>query len=168
MYYRPKVALMTPALMLFAALAGSALSLAGGPPSFTFQAPEGSGKRNASSPVLIVHAFSCHVPTDAPLSAHAEGIVGGERRTIPLKLEKAGETGVYTVARQWPTDGSWALVFSLDRGGRTTAMVKLDSKGVPVFDAGSSGQLATSSVSTISGAAKERDIESVLMTKLMR
>jgi hypothetical protein len=154
--------------ILFIALAGSTLSFAGGPPSFSFEAPTGSAKPGASSPVLVVHAFSCHEPTDAALSAHAEGVVGGKRRTIPLKLESAGKTGVYTVARQWPADGSWALVFSLDRGGRTTALVTLDSKGNPVLSPSSGSQLADSSIRTISGQAQERDIDAVLTAKAVK
>lgn len=170
MAHRSKIALRMPALALILALAGSAPSLAGGPPSFSFQAPDLSGKRTSSSPVLVVHAFSCHEPTDAALRAHAEGIVNGERQTIPLELESAGKIGVYNVARQWPAQGSWALVFSLDRGGQTTALVKLDSRGEPVFDAGPGGQrqLTTGSVRTISGTAKPHDIDTVLTAKAAR
>lgn len=171
MHRRSIIALLTPALVVLMALASSAPSVAGGPPSFSFEAPTGSGERTASSPVLVVHAYSCHVPTDAALSAYAEGLVGGKRRSIPLELESTGATGVYTVARQWPADGSWVLVFSVDRGGRTTALVQLDAKGEPVFDAASGGsgsQLAASSVRTMSGKAKEQDIGSVLTARLVR
>lgn len=171
MHSRSVKALLTPALAALVVLASSAPSLAGGPPSFSFEAPTGSGERTASSPVLIVHAYSCHAPTDAALTAHAEGLVGGKRRSIPLKLESTGAVGVYNVARQWPSDGSWALVFSMDRGGQTTAMVKLDTRGEPVFNLpsdGSGSHLAADSLRTISGKAKQRDIESVLAARLVR
>jgi hypothetical protein len=170
MLRRTNRVLLIPALVLLMVLASSVPSLAGGPPSFAFEAPSGSGQRTTSSPVLLVHAFSCHQPTDAAVSAHAEGLVNGKRQTIPLGLKSTGVLGVYSVTRQWPADGSWALVFSIDRGGRTTAMVSLDSRGEPLFEspAGSSGrELATSSVRTITGKANEREIETVLAAKLV-
>ena len=149
--------------ILFLAVAAiTSLVLAGGPPSFSFQAPSGRSGTSPSGSVLLVHAFSCHAPTDATVRASAEGVVDGKRRTIPLEMKSTGSTGVYSVARQWPAEGSWVLVFSIDRGGQTTALVKLDGKGMPSFT-GSGEELAASSLRTISGYAKERDIASVLV-----
>lgn len=139
-------------------------ALAGGPPSFSFQAPGGRTGSSPSSPVLVVHAFSCHAPTDATVRASAEGMVNGKRQTIPLEMTSTGAMGVYTVARQWPAHGSWVLVFSIDRGGQTTALVKLDAQGMPSFT-GSGRELTASSLRTVSGYAKERDIESVLVAQ---
>jgi hypothetical protein len=146
------------------AVAITSPSLAGGPPSFAFEAPSGS-----SDPVLIVHAFSCHQPTDAAVRASAEGVVDGKRKTIPLQLKSSGATGVYSVTRQWPAQGSWVLVFNIDRGGQTTALVKLNPQGMPHFTAasGKAGrELAAGSLRTVSGSVKERDIESVLVAKV--
>jgi hypothetical protein len=148
------------------AVAITSPSLAGGPPSFGFEAPSAPAGNATSSPVLLVHAFSCQVPTDAAVRASAEGIVNGKRTTIPLQLKSAGATGVYSVARQWPAEGSWVLVFNIDRGGQTTALVKLDAQGMPHFTAGR--ELAPSSLRTVSGSAKERDIESVLVAQSSR
>jgi len=159
------------ALALCTLLAASLPTWAGGPPSFAFKAPDVSGKRTASSPVLEVHAFSCHVPTDAAVMAYAEGKVNGERRTIPLKLESTGKKGVYNLGRQWPAEGSWALVFSIDRGGQTTALVKLDDRGEPVFDPGAGterGEVRASTFRSISGAATSKDIDALLMAKLSK
>jgi len=120
---------------------------------------------------MLVHAFSCHLPTDAPVKAYAEGMVGGERRTIPLKLESTDKKGVYGLTRQWPAGGNWALVFSIDIGGQTTALVKLDSKGDPVFDRGTEkegGPLASSTVRSMSGVATSKDVDAVLAAKLSK
>ena len=113
-----------------------------------------------------MHAFSCHVPTDAAVRASAEGVVDGKRKTIPLEMKPTGAAGVYSVARQWPAGGSWVLVFSIDRGGQTTALVKLDARGMPQFS--SRRELAAGSLRTVSGFAKERDIESVLVAQAGR
>jgi hypothetical protein len=147
------------------AVAIASPSLAGGPPSFAFEAP--SGPEGSSGPLLMVHAFSCHQPTDAAVRASAEGIVNGKRTTIPLRLKSTGATGVYSVTRQWPAQGSWVLVFNIDRGGQTTALVKLDAQGKPHFTSGKAGrELAAASLRTVSGSARERDIETVLVAKM--
>jgi hypothetical protein len=120
---------------------------------------------------MVVHAFSCHEPTDAAVMAYAEGKVNGERRTIPLKLESTEKKGVYNLTRQWPAQGAWALVFSVDHGGQTTALVKLDDKGEPVFDQGSGnegGQIRASTFRSIPGAATSKDIDAVLVAKLSK
>lgn len=159
------------ALALCKLLAASLPAWAGGPPSFAFKAPDVSGTPKASSPVLEVHAFSCHVPTDAAVKAYAEGMINGERRTIPLKLERTGTKGVYNLSRQWPAQGAWALVFSIDHGGQTTALVKLDDRGSPVFEPGSGtegGQVRASTYRSIPGAATSKDIDAVLMAKMAK
>src|SRR5262245_23871813 len=168
MRLRSRFARSMAALALGTLFAASLPARAGGPPSFAFKAPDASGKRTASSPVLEVHAFSCHTPTDATVRAYAEGMVNGERRTIPLKLESTGTKGVYNLSRQWPAD-AWVLVFSIDHGGQTTALVRLDDRGEPVFDPGSGtegGQVRASTFRSIPGAATSKDIDAVLMAKM--
>jgi len=147
--------------LFLAAVAITGLAVAGGPPSFSFEAPSGQ----SGNPVLLVHAFSCHAPTDAAVRASAEGVVDGKRKTIPLELKSSGATGVYSVTRQWPAQGSWVLVFSIDRGGQTTALVKMDARGMPAF---TGRDLAAGSLRTVSGFAKEHDIESVLVAQAGR
>jgi len=147
-----------PSILFLAVAVLTTLALAGGPPSFSFEAP------SSSSSVLLVHAYSCHAPTDATVRATAEGVVNGKRKTIPLEMKPTGTTGVYSVARQWPAQGSWILVFSIDRGGQTTALVKLDARGMPSFTS-SGRELTAGSLRTVSGYAKERDIASVLVAQ---
>jgi len=140
-------------------------ALAGGPPSFSFHAPSTADAKA----VLVVHAYSCHMPTDATVLARAEGLVNGQRREIPLTLTPTSETGVYSVYRQWPAEGSWALMFSVDRGGQTTALVQLGPKGEPILE--SSGTAADRALSdkyvrTLSGKASARDIEAALSSNV--
>jgi hypothetical protein len=146
--------MQSPLAFFLVVLAGAVPTLAGGPPSFRFETPAAAAS-SRTGPVLLVHAFSCHEPTDAAVRAVAEGVVDGKRTTILLTLAPAGARGVYSVARQWPAEGSWVLVFSLDRGGQTTALVKLDAQGLPRL----------SSLRTIAGSPRERDIASVLVAR---
>ena len=63
-------------------------------------------KRNA---VLVVKAAGCHDPAGAHLTATAIGIVNGQRREIPLKVDRLSEAGAFSIARQWPKDGKWVI-----------------------------------------------------------
>ena len=67
--------LVLASVLLVAIVAIPGSLLAGGPPSFAFEAPGGAAGSSGSSPVLIVHAFSCHAPTDAAVRASADEIV---------------------------------------------------------------------------------------------
>jgi hypothetical protein len=36
-------------------------------------------------------------------------MVDGQRRTIPLKLDKLSEPGAYALRQQWPKEGKWVI-----------------------------------------------------------
>jgi hypothetical protein len=85
--------------------------------------------------VLVVQPIGCHGP-GASVSARAEGIENGVRRSIPLKLDplpgrtSAGAGDAFTVKRQWPKTGSWVLVFTAQKDKmQANALVRLDGKG---------------------------------------
>jgi hypothetical protein len=79
--------------------------------------------------VLVVRTFGCQVPADANLEARAEGVVNGKRRSEPVQLTPAS-TGVYTIKRQWPSEGTWALAISgTYRGMTSSALVSLGPNG---------------------------------------
>jgi hypothetical protein len=53
-------------------------------------------------------------------------VVDGKRRTIALEITRAAEPGVFNVARQWPVEGRWALVFTVAGGHAVSALVTLE------------------------------------------
>ena len=53
---------------------------------------------------------------DFPVSGSAEGLVKGERRSIPLRFSRTSRQGVFAVSRQWPNEGVWTLVVSVTQG----------------------------------------------------
>jgi hypothetical protein len=83
----------------------------------------------SSGAALLVNAYNCGAACKAPLTGRAEGIVNGERRTIPLELKPARKLGTYAVAKQWPSRGSWVLVFSWKDHGHASALVTLGPDG---------------------------------------
>jgi len=58
--------------------------------------------------VLTVRAFGCHQPENAQISATAEGLVKGQRKTIQLRLQTTSK-GVYAIQQQWPKEGVWLV-----------------------------------------------------------
>ena len=75
---------------------------------------------------LVVRTYNCGTPASLSLEGAAEGLVGGQRRTIPLEITRAAEPGVFNVARQWPVEGQWALVFTVAGGHPVSTLVTLE------------------------------------------
>src|SRR5512143_2492467 len=66
----------------------------------------GASSTTMKDAVLIVRTFGCHQPENANVSITAEGVVNGQRRSVPVEL-KADAKGVYAIRQQWPADGKW-------------------------------------------------------------
>ncbi len=101
--------------------------------AFTFAAiagPAWAGGQQIAAEVggdgrsVVVRTYRCGTPSTFSVSGTAEGLVGGERRTLPLRLERAGE-GVFEVARQWPQDGVWVLSFTVAGQRPISTLVEL-------------------------------------------
>ncbi len=59
--------------------------------------------------VLVARITACHSPEKTTVTATAEGIVNGVRRSVPLKVILLSRAGTFAVARQWPEQGTWAV-----------------------------------------------------------
>jgi hypothetical protein len=75
---------------------------------------------------LVVRTYNCGTPASLSLEGTAEGLVGGQRRTIALEIARAAEPGVFAVTRQWPAEGQWALVFTVAGGHPVSTLVTLE------------------------------------------
>lgn len=100
---RTKIGTVLPAALL---LAGQLL--AGG---FFLQLgnPEANPEARKLNAALVVKAAGCHDPAGANLTATAIGTVNGQRREIPLKVNKLSEPGTFAIAQQWPKEGKWVI-----------------------------------------------------------
>jgi hypothetical protein len=94
------------------------------------EAPSPGSKYHAiKDAVLVIRAYSAGEPTTARLTATAEGLVDGKRRTIALKVRPASE-GIYSVAQEWPSQGDWIVVVSAAQRGITCSkLVELGPDG---------------------------------------
>lgn len=97
---------MFPKSLSVLAMAGSmwagALRLEVGNPSAN---PEAAAKHA----VLVARITACQSPEKTTITATAEGIVDGSRRTVPLSLVPLSTPGTFAVVRQWPAGGRWAV-----------------------------------------------------------
>lgn len=85
--------------------------------------------------VLVVHTYGCDQPSRAKLIGTAEGLVAGQRQSIPLKL-KATAKGVYAIAWQPPAEGTWVLaVTGTYRGQVSSLLVNINEEGQAVLPA---------------------------------
>jgi hypothetical protein len=109
-------------LILAAGLTATAVAC---PPSLTVS-PAGG----AAGVFLVVHAIQgCH-PGPLTVTGTAEGLVGGERRSLTLTLEPGTAPDDYQVRRQWPREGVWVLRLTVSESGdHATALVGVAASG---------------------------------------
>lgn len=102
-----------------------------GPPWISIEYPANPLDPTTRGAYLLVHAFHHQTPMESMVSGTAEGLVGGERKSIALRFESTGRTGVYALRKQWSDDGVWTLVISAGQGGGTPAqaLVELAADG---------------------------------------
>lgn len=113
------------AALLAPALAAPALAC---PPQISIERLGASS--NAGDAFLLIHASrGCH-PGNLTVSGNAEGLVGGERRSVPLEIAATATDGVYRLRRQWPSQGVWVLRLVVRVGeGSATALVGVNASG---------------------------------------
>jgi hypothetical protein len=71
--------------------------------------PAANPEALAKNAVLVARITACHSPERTTVTATAEGLVNGLRRSIPLKVVSLSTPGTFAVAREWPEQGAWAV-----------------------------------------------------------
>ena len=119
---RPLLSLAA-AVALVAATASPALA---GPPWLSIEFPANQMNKSAQGAYLLVHTFHHEQVASFVVEARAEGIVNGERKTLPLTLERTDRDGVYALKQSWPQTGDWVIVIVGAPGeGSVTALVSI-------------------------------------------
>jgi hypothetical protein len=73
----------------------------------------------AKKSLFVVRPGGCADPASVKITATAEGLVNGARRSVPVKLATLPTPGVHAVPRDWPTGGVWIVNLVGTCGGRT-------------------------------------------------
>ena len=85
--------------------------------------PFAGNAQPAKSSLLVVRPGGCADPATARITATAEGIVNGARRSVPLKLSALPTPGVHAVPKDWPHGGVWIINLVGTCGGKTAGAI---------------------------------------------
>ena len=105
--------------------AAAVLALTGLAGSVSAGGQQISAEASPDGKSVVVRTYRCGSPAGLSVNGTAEGLVGGERKSIPLKIGRAAEPGAFTVTRQWPVEGTWVLVFTAAGERSASALVEL-------------------------------------------
>ena len=78
----------------------------------------------------LVRTAHCGEPASMSVTATAEGVVKGQRKSLPIKLTPTKEKGVYQFARTWPSDGTWIVRLTPAGRDRAVTLVSISSDGL--------------------------------------
>lgn len=115
------------------AVALAATPLVAGPPWLSIEFPANPHDARTREAYLVVNTYHHGTPTQFQVSGTAEGIVRGERRSVPLRFAATERTGSHALTRQWPAEGRWVLHITLrerDEVG-AAALVVIGTDGTP-------------------------------------
>ena len=116
----------------------STVTLAG-PPWLSLELPANPYDRQTRGALALVRTYHHGVAIQLQVRATAEGLVDGERVSLPLELVATETTGLYALRGQLPSRGTWILVV---RGGAE------DDYVTALVDVGPDGTLRTVEVPT--------------------
>ncbi|HYW44286.1 MAG TPA: hypothetical protein VE959_15600 [Bryobacteraceae bacterium] len=77
--------------------------------TFTVGSPVASQDFHFKMAAFVFRTEGCSEPAKPEISATAEGIVKGERRSAVLKVMPGTKPGVYAVYQSWPAEGQWVV-----------------------------------------------------------
>jgi hypothetical protein len=98
--------------------------------SFTIGNPVASQDFHFKTAAFVFRTESCVDPAKSQISASAEGIVKGARRSVALNVMAASKPGVYAVNQSWPAEGDWVVILKGTCGGESAgAIVPMGPKG---------------------------------------
>jgi len=85
--------------------------------------------RGRDSPAFLVHLRG-HVDDETHVEATAEGLVDGERRSVPVTLRPTVDPRTFAVSPSWPRRGTWTVVIRASGHLDSYALLNLGSKGL--------------------------------------
>ena len=96
-------------LLLSGAASSSHAAWFKGGPWISIETPINPYDAPARGALFLVHTFHHAVPTNLTVEARAEGLVDGQRRTVPLS-PSALRTGTFAVRNEWGAKGTWSVL----------------------------------------------------------
>ena len=110
-----------------------ALAALAHPAGFTFTIGNAVASQDFQSKnaAFVFRTEGCADPAKAQISATAEGMVNGARRSVVLKVMSTSKPGVYAVGQNWPPQGHWVVSLRGTCAGESAgAIVPFGAKGM--------------------------------------
>jgi hypothetical protein len=104
-----------------------------GGPWISIETPVNPYVASTAGALFVVHTYVHQNPVDLPVSGRAEGLVDGQRRSVPFTLTRSTQTGTYVVRREWGDKGIWTVLVTAmpdaKNGWRIQAVVDVGADG---------------------------------------
>ena len=108
----------------------AAPSSVAGPPWLSIELPANPLDPSTKGAFLVVRTYHHDRSIPFPVEGRAEGIVKGQRRSLPLTFDRTSTEGVLALKKSWPSEGAWVLVITGMPGeGSVTALVSIGTDG---------------------------------------
>lgn len=136
-----------------------------GAPWMSLEMPANPMDQTTREAVLLVHVFLHENHAGFRVTGSAEGLVDGERRSIPLEFARTSRPGVYALSQQWPSRGQWVLDIGIEERSPTSLVVELGPDGgvrEGSYYELKARTLALRSVRVVSGKMTKERIDAVL------
>jgi hypothetical protein len=97
---------------------------------FAIGSPVASQDFQFKSAAFVFRTEGCADPAKLQISASAEGLVKGARRSVALKAIVSQKPGVYAVTQSWPAEGEWVVSLKGEcAGAHAGAIVPFGPRG---------------------------------------
>ena len=111
------------------ALAGAGM-LAGEDFTFTLASPVAAQDFRFKMAAFVFRTEGCAEPAKPEVTATAEGVVAGVRRSVAVQVMATGKPGIFAVGQTWPPEGKWLVNLKGVCGAhRAGALVPMNEKG---------------------------------------
>jgi len=77
--------------------------------TFTIGSPVASQEFQMKTAAFVFRTDGCAEPAKPQITATAEGIVKGARRSVILKVLPGSKPNIFAVFQQWPAEGDWVV-----------------------------------------------------------
>lgn len=155
-----------PAILATAPLLVAATIAIAGPPWISLEYPPNRLDKETRGALALVRIYHHENAGQFPVEGTAEGIVDGQRVSLPLKFTAVGDEGVWAAWGKIPEEGNWVLAIHGTDG--------ISKAEVSILAALAEGNQEISFVKVPRSpegnwprAASDRDVESMLQTAVV-
>ncbi|MEP6691058.1 MAG: hypothetical protein ABJD07_07865 [Gemmatimonadaceae bacterium] len=113
-----------------------------GPPWVSIEYPVNPYDATHRGAFLLVREYHHAQQMPGVVTGSAEGLAGGQRRSITLRFDTTSNQSVMALRKQWPDAGTWTLLIHVGQGHEGDGVTA-------IVDIGSAGEVARVRVPTV-------------------